>query len=501
MQTLLSSNQMQQVDAYTIKHQSISSLELMESAAKAFVKAFRKEVGDKSTNIAILCGNGNNGGDGLAIARLLVKKDYKRVTAYLINFSTKPNNDFEKNLKRLVKAKVPVLEIDDPTALKLEADLIIDAVLGSGLNKPLAGKYELLANIVNNMRKKVIAVDVPTGLNTEGEIQEHFIGIKAALTITFQLPKINFFFPESIKAQENFSVIPIGLNENFINEQESNWKLSNKSSIRNLIKKRKNFSHKGSYGHALLVAGNITTMGAALLSANACLRAGAGLTTVCLPQSGLTALNTAFPEVMSLPRTRYLAFEAFEKFNAIAIGPGFGVDEESEYLFELIIALEKPLILDADALTILSSRKDLLEKLTAQSILTPHMKEFDKLFGTHENWWQRVKTARSEAVERDIIIVLKNQYTFNCLPSGDVIINSTGNPAISSGGMGDVLTGMITAFIAQSYSSAEAAVLATFIHGSAGDKLSKKRFTVTAKEVADEIPKTIAKLLYGSKIE
>jgi hydroxyethylthiazole kinase-like uncharacterized protein yjeF len=444
MQQLLSSNQMHTVDTYTTKHQNISSLDLMERAATAFVKAFKKEVKDKSIRIAVLCGQGNNGGDGLAIARLLVKIGYKKVNVYHLNFSQKQSDDFKQNLKWLTKSKVQVLSIEDPIKLNIETDVIIDAILGSGLNKPLTGKYEELARIVNRLDKKVIAVDVPTGLNTEGEIDNNYKGIKAELTISFQLPKINFFFPESVRALERFEVVNIGLDEKFISEQESNWKLTTKEYIQNIIKKRKNFTHKSTYGHALIVGGNTTTMGAAILAAEACLHIGAGLTTVCLPQSGLNALNIALPEVMALPRTKYLAFEALEKFNVIGIGPGLGIDEESEYLFELLVELKKPLIIDADALTILSKRKDLLEKLPAQSILTPHMKEFDRLFGRHETWWQRVITARATAVEKDLIIVLKNQYTFNCLPTGDVVINSTGNPAMASGGMGDVLTGIIT---------------------------------------------------------
>jgi hydroxyethylthiazole kinase-like uncharacterized protein yjeF len=491
MQPLLTSSQMQNADAYTIKHLPISSIDLMEQAALAFVKIFKKEVKDKTTRIAILCGEGNNGGDGLAIARLLTKMGYKKITVYATNFSTKQSDNFKQNLKRLAKTKVEILTIEDPKSLQLETDIIVDAILGSGLNKPLTGKYEELTKIVNGLHKKVIAVDVPTGLNTEGEINEDHHFIKASLTITFQLPKINFFFPESARAQERFKVVTIGLDRKFIDEQEGNWKLITKKTIQGLIKKRNNFTHKGTYGQALLIAGNTTTMGAGLLAANACLHVGAGLTTVCLPQSGLIALNTALPEVMALPRTKYLAFEALEKFNAVAIGPGLGVDDESEYLFELLIELKKPFIIDADALTILSKREDLLDKLPYQSILTPHMKEFDRLFGAHQTWWERVKTATEVAVSRKLIIVLKNQYTFNCLPSGDVVVNSTGSPAMASGGMGDVLTGMITGLVAQSYTSADAVILATFLHGKAGDELAKKRFIVTANEIAQQIPKTI----------
>lgn len=496
MQTLLTAVQMRNADAYTIKHQPISSINLMEKAAKAFVKVFKKEVSNKESKISILCGQGNNGGDGLAIARLLDNENYKNIAVYLLNFSTNQSEDSKKNIKRLLKLKVPVTIIKEAEIVKnLQADVLIDAILGSGLNKSLQGDYLAIATFVNELKTKVISVDVPTGFNSEGGIAEKYNGIIADLTICFQRPKINFFFPESVKALDKFKVVDIGLDENFIENQKSEWKLTTESEIKQLLKPRKNFSHKGTYGHALLVAGNNTTMGAALLSASACLHTGAGLTTVCLPQGGLTALNTALPEVMALPRNQYLAMEAFDRFSAIAVGPGLGVEEENEDLLEKLVNLRKPLVLDADALTILSQRGDLLHELPVQSILTPHMKEFDRLFGEHKNWWKRVETAKREAIARGLIFVLKNQYTFVCLPNGNVHINPTGNPAMASGGMGDVLTGIIVALLAQSYSSADAAILGTYLHGKAGDELAKERFTVSASQVALQIPKTMKKLL------
>jgi hydroxyethylthiazole kinase-like uncharacterized protein yjeF len=201
------------------------------------------------------------------------------------------------------------------------------------------------------------------------------------------------------------------------------------------------------------------------------------------------------PEVMALPRNEHLANADLGKFNVLAIGPGLGLEPENEELFEKIISLNKPMIIDADALTILSKRKDLLDKLPAQSILTPHMKEFDRLFGEHTSWWSRTETARQQAKERDLIIVLKNRYTFICLPTGEVRINQTGNPAMASGGMGDVLTGIITALLAQKYNAADAATLGVHLHGKAGDELAKSRFVVNAAQVALQIPKTMKNIL------
>ncbi|HTM98900.1 MAG TPA: NAD(P)H-hydrate dehydratase [Pedobacter sp.] len=496
MKNLLSSDQMREADAYTIKHEPILSLALMERAAVAFTEVFKRDFPDKSKSIAILCGPGNNGGDGLAIGRILHSKHhkYENISVYLINFSGKQSDDYSENLEHLPKL-IKRFTVTEPSQLKaLKADLIIDAILGSGLNKPLAGKYADLTGLINNLNKTIIAVDVPTGFPSEDPIHENYKGIKASLTISFQRPKINFFFPESALALERFEVVDIGLDEDFIERQQSDWKLNNKPSVKQILKLRKNFTHKGTYGHALIVAGNTTTMGAALLAARSCLRTGAGLTTVCLPQSGLMALNATLPEVMALPRNEDLAIEAFEKYTSIAIGPGLGITNESEMILGRLINLKKPMLLDADALSLLANRKELFDKLPEQSILTPHLKEFDRLFGEHQTWWERVKAAKEQAIKRKLIIVLKNQYTFICLPDSKVYINQTGNPGMASGGMGDVLTGIIAGLLAQSYSSEDAARLAVYIHGKAGDELTPKRFTVSASKVAEQIPKVMKKL-------
>ena len=495
MQNLLTATQMRATDATTIELKGISSLALMESAAVAFVKTFVAEFPNQQIKIAVICGQGNNGGDGLAIARLLKRKNYKEIEVYLIKFAAKESEDYTHNLARLKDLDISITEIKQADEIKtVRADVIIDGILGSGLSKPLAGEYKELAEAINERGARIVAIDVPTGFNGEGIIVDDYLGVKADLVICFQRPKINFFFPESVKALERFIVADIGLDESFIEQQDSAWKLLTAVDATNLIKPRANFTHKGTYGHALIVAGNTNTMGAALLAASACLHTGAGLTTVCLPESGLIALNTALPEVMALIRTDGLKREDFEKYDTIAIGPGFGLKEENEKLFDQIIERNKPLVIDADALTILSKRKDLFEKIPAGSMLTPHLKEFDRLFGAHKNWWERVATASAKAEELQLIIVLKNQYTFICVPIGEIYINLTGNPSMASGGMGDVLTGTITALLAQKYTAEQAAILGVYLHGKAGDDLAKKNFVVTASALALQIPKAMKKL-------
>ncbi|MFC3562048.1 NAD(P)H-hydrate dehydratase [Pedobacter jamesrossensis] len=496
MLTLLTSAQTRLADEFTIVNKPIASIDLMEKAARAFVKSFLKDEFDASKHVAVFCGKGNNGGDGLAIAHLLLNNGYENVKVYVINLSEKQSPDFAINLQRLNESRCKKVVIDKVSDLKnVKADLIIDAILGSGLNKSLEGDYAALVKQINKLNKKVYSVDVPTGFFAEGRLPETYNGIKAYKTICFQRPKINFFLPESILATEKYEVVDIGLNEDFIQKQESDFYLIEQGDIQEILKPRKLFSHKGTYGHALIIAGNTNTMGAALLSSMACLHAGAGLTTACIPQSGLIALNTSLPEVMALPRDECTRIENPSKYQAIAIGPGLGISFENEQLLESLITNNEPLVIDADALNILAERQDLIEKLPENSILTPHMKEFDRLFGEHATWWERLQTAKEKAKELKIVIVLKNQYTFVCSSEGKIYINPTGNPAMAQGGMGDVLTGIIVAFLAQKYSTLNAAILGCFIHGKAGDDLAKDKFVVTASQVAVKSAEAIRELI------
>ncbi|MFN0255479.1 NAD(P)H-hydrate dehydratase [Pedobacter ureilyticus] len=494
MQNLLNSSQIKDVDAYTILHEPIASIDLMERASLAFVQFFIAKFPEKESAIWVFCGQGNNGGDGLAIARLLSKIGYADIKVFLASYSQHTSDDYIQNLARLQKECPAIPLLKDLKEVHLSKnDIVVDALLGSGLNKPLTGNYEELARKINASSAKVVAVDVPTGFKSEGELDGVYNGVNADLVITFQLPKINFFFPESTEAIKKFEVVPIGLNETYIESLPSHWKLVTEEFIRKIIKPRERFSHKGTYGHALIVAGNTETMGAALLSTSACLHAGVGLVSACIPQSGLNALNVAAPEAMYIRRENFEAAD-LEKYQAIAIGPGLGTEESQQQILEHSLLQNRPLVLDADALNMLSHHKKLQQKIPAQSILTPHVKEFDRLFGDHHNWWSRVEAARKKAEELQIIIVLKNQYTFICLPTGNICINPTGNPAMAQGGMGDVLTGIITSFLAQGYTSAQAAMLGVYLHGKAGDILAEKREIVTASALVKSLPRLLKKI-------
>ena len=494
MQTLLTAAQMKAADAYTIAAKPISSVDLMESAAEAFVAAFLREDISKEKAIAVFCGKGNNGGDGLAIARLLLNKGYKNLEVFVLNLFPKESPDFLANLWRLKEVSVGITELTEPEQISgLKADILIDAILGSGLNKPLEGKLEKVVQEINRLNKKVYAVDVPTGFYAEGVLPSPYNGISAYKTICFQRAKINFFFPESLAATAYFVVEDIGLDEQFIQSQNPTYQLVEILDIKHFIYPRKPFSHKGTYGHALLIAGAKQTMGAALLNAKGCLYAGAGLTTVSIPKSGLRTLNTALPEVMYADRNEVL--EKMEKYNAIGIGSGLGTSPAAKDIMQELLLLNKALVMDADALNLLAQYQGLQDLISPGSILTPHMKEFDHLFGAHASWYDRLETARIQAEKLQVVIVLKNRYSFIVSPEGMVYINPTGNPGMAQGGMGDVLTGVITAYVAQGFSAVHAAITACYIHGIAGDDLAVDHFNSTASQVAENIPKVVRHII------
>jgi ADP-dependent NAD(P)H-hydrate dehydratase len=273
------------------------------------------------------------------------------------------------------------------------------------------------------------------------------------------------------------------------------YRLIGSTDVRKILKPRKSFTHKGTYGHVLVVAGQAQTMGAALLCSTACLYAGAGLTTAAIPSAGLYALNTTLPEVMYLDREDLLKSPNLDKYNTIAVGPGLGTDEESINLVIKILSLDRSAVLDADALNILAKHPDLLMLLPQGTILTPHVKEFDHLFGEHKTWFHRIQTAREKAKQLGIVIILKNQYTFIIDDQSHVYINSTGNPAMAQGGMGDILTGIVAACLAEGYHETEAAILACHIHGRSGDELAAQRFVVTASQVAKHLPFVFREML------
>ncbi|MVN90832.1 NAD(P)H-hydrate dehydratase [Mucilaginibacter aquatilis] len=499
MLPLLTAQQIREADAYTIAHEPISSVNLMERASKAFVSWFVNHFPDKRDTISVYCGTGNNGGDGLAIARLLFEHDYRRINVKIARYTARSTADFDVNLQRLQAMQIPLIELSESETLPQEnADILIDALLGSGLNKPLDGSFRALVDHLNSLSKCVVAVDVPTGFYTDGEVELEGAALKSNLVITFQQAKINFLLPESGAYINCWEAVNIGLDTEFISSLQSPYQMVEDKDIHGILKPRTRFSHKGTFGHSLIIAGQAKTMGAALLSSSACVYAGAGLTTACVPEAGLTALNSYQAEVMAIVRNEYqLPDLELEKFKAIAIGPGLGTGDDALALLQHVITdYQKPLVIDADGLNLLAGNTILVNQLPAKSIITPHMKEFDRLFGHHTSWWQRLQTMWQKASELNIYIVLKNSYTITGTPEGQLYFNSSSNAAMAVGGMGDVLTGVITALLAQGYSPLEACLAGVYLHGRAGDELAlpDKLNVVLPGQVAARVPATMAKL-------
>jgi len=501
MLPLLIASQIREADAYAIANEPIASIDLMKRASKAFTGWFINHFPDQAQFITVYCGTGNNGGDGLAIAWMLHEHHYKKINIRVARFSSKSTDDLNINLKRIREACIPVVEITAGDSFPDETgDIIIDALLGTGLNKPLEGDFKRLVEHINAAHKTVVAVDVPTGLFSEGEIPKEAVIMLADLVITFQQPKINFLLPESAAYIKCWEAVNIGLDEKFIQSLYSPYAAVQEKDIRKMLKPRHRFSHKGTYGHALIVAGKAETMGAALLSASACVYAGAGLTTACIPQSGLIALNTYMPEIMAIVRhDSEVPQIKWANFNVLAVGPGLGTDDFAlALLTDILTNYNKPVVIDADALNLLSANGSKLWPSVAQNtILTPHMKEFDRLFGDHENWWQRIETGMQKAKEHSVFILLKNDYTLVFTPQGKVYFNTTGNPAMATGGMGDVLTGILASLLGQGYSSEEACMIGAYIHGKAGDELAlpNRLNVVLPSQVARQLPVTMAKLM------
>ncbi|WPU94990.1 NAD(P)H-hydrate dehydratase [Mucilaginibacter sabulilitoris] len=500
MLPLLISEQIRQADAYTIANEPITSVDLMERASKAFVGWFINHFPDKKQSISFYCGTGNNGGDGLAIARILSQHQYKKLRVYIARFSDKTSDDFEVNLTRLKQAGISLTEISKGDRVPDDdSSVIVDALLGSGLNKPLTENYERLVKHINELHKTIVAVDVPTGFFSEGEVQPNSTAIKAELVITFQQPKINFLLPESAPYINCWEAVNIGIDEKYVQSLNSPYQFVEEKDVRSFLKPRHRFSNKGTYGHALTIAGQAKTMGAALLCSSAAVHAGAGLTTACVPESGLIALNSYLPEIMAIIRNDHEVPEIeWDKFSSIAVGPGLGKDNDAiALLFAIIKNYKKPVVIDADALNLLADDKELLRHLPAGSVLTPHMKEFDRLFGEHKNWWNRLQTGIEQAQKLNLYIVLKNDYTITIAPDGKAYFNSTGNPAMASGGMGDVLTGVIAALLAQKYTSLQACLAGIYIHGKAGDELAlpNRLNVVLPGKLAAHLPVTMAKLM------
>jgi len=470
---ILSAPQTKALDQATMDLEPIRSLDLMERAAKAFTQTFVALYGDTQVPVFILCGTGNNGGDGLAIARLLHHVGYE-VTVWLAMVSEPGSPDYQANLKRLPRwnaVRVQKLEKEAPFPEVPNEAIIIDGLFGSGLNRPVEGYWAALLKHVNEAIANRVAIDIPSGVFAD-QITTG-VSFRADRTITFECPKLAFFLPENEDRVGDWTVVPIGLHAPTLAGTDTPYYITNEREAAALWRPRKRFAHKGTQGHALMICGSYGMIGAAILSVRSCLRSGPGLVTAHVPTCGYQIMQSSVPEALvSIDRHGYYWSEVPDTENYAAIGVGCGIGQKattSEALLQLLKSTDKPMVLDADALNLLAQHSEWMDYLPTGSILTPHPGEFRRLAGSFEHHLDRLANLRELARNKKCTFVLKGAFTAVALPSGEIHFNGSGNPGMATAGSGDVLTGLLTGLLAQGYSSGSAAVLGTYIHGLAGD--------------------------------
>ena len=503
--------EVKQLDAYTIENEPIASIDLMERASQTLTTAIAARW-TTETPFVVFAGPGNNGGDALAVARLMAHKGY-RMEVYLFNPKDDLSSDCEENKQRLMEMEeVTFHEIKTqfvPPVLTSN-HVVIDGLFGSGLNKPLSGGFASVVKYINASPATIVAIDVPSGLM--GEENSFTLStpiVHAHLTLTLQQPKLSFLFAENASYVGEWEVLDIGLSRQAIEEIPTLWKMMTLNDVRQWIKPRAKHAHKGTFGRGLLIAGSEGMAGASILSAKGALRSGIGLLTVHLPYYNNVIVQTAVPEAMTemdVHNTHFAGATDTEEYQAVAIGPGLGHARDTELaVLDQISSTNVPMVIDADALNILGANRNYLTKLPKGSILTPHPKEMERLVGKCSNSYERIQRASELAAKANVYIVLKGAYTAIIQPDGEIVFNTTGNPGMATGGSGDVLTGILLALLAQGYESGLAASLGVFLHGMAGDIAAERQGEVamTASDIIDSLPqawKTICGKRCGSNL-
>lgn len=472
---ILSATQIREADAYTIVHKPIDSLQLMEHAASRFTQELLQLYPDHSY-FTIVAGTGNNGGDGLVCARLLVSAGKKVQIIVVVGHSQ--TIDFSANANKL-KDLIPIIWVEKEKQWEeIKGSVVIDAVFGTGLNKPAEGLAAFAIEKMNQSQGPIVALDMPSGLFADKHTSRKHMVTRASYTLSFQYPKLAFMMPENGPFVGEWKILDIGLMPSYAEKVKGEAEILTLDYIRKLIIPRKKFSHKGTFGHALLVGGSYGKNGAMVLSTKACLRSGVGLVSAYVPASGVDVLQIAVPEAMCIPSEteRKLAEPvATGHFAAIGVGPGMGTHEKTGKM--LISMLDKavcPVVIDADALNLLSSETKWKKCVKKNSVLTPHPKEFERLAGKSSNDFEVMHKLRELAATNDWVVLVKGAHTCICDQKGKLFFNTTGNHGMATGGMGDVLTGIITGLLAQGYSPSNATKIGVFIHGLAGDLAAEK---------------------------
>ncbi len=495
-------SQIKSIDAYTIQNEPIPSVDLMERAATA-ISNWLVQRFSSGRKVSIFAGPGNNGGDGWAVARMLSEQGFEKIHIYLLNLSGRISEDSGINRERLIRQdRVEINEINDKNSFPVieNTDLVVDGLFGSGLTRTLEGLAASLVKHINQSGADVVSIDIPSGLFGEdntGNIRENII--KAAYTLTFQFPKLSFFYAENEAYVGDWHVLPIGLHPKIIDTTPSDFHYTTLEEVRKIIKRRERFSHKGTCGNALLIAGSYGMMGAAVIAAKACLRGGAGLVTAHVPRTGIEIIQTAVPEsLISIDQSdkMFTGFPGLSKFQAVAVGPAINCEDATQKaLKNLLQVSDKPMVIDADALNILGRNKEWLKTIPKSSILTPHPKEFERIAGETTSCYARNMRQIELAKELGVYIVLKGAYSSVATPDGSCLFNSTGNPGMATAGSGDALTGILLSLLSQGYAPEQAAIAGVFLHGLAADLASRDtgEYSLISSDIIDYLGKAFLK--------
>lgn len=469
---IFTGGQIKEADTYTIKNEPISSLELMERASETIAQAICAKI-EEGDNLLFFIGKGNNGGDGLAVARMLANAGFD-CSVIMLYAAEELSDDNKYNFERLPET---VKVIADKEIVISDQTIIIDAILGSGMKGELKPEVKEIISAINSSGCKVISIDLPSGMKTEfGNDPEQIV--KADITLTLEFPKLAMLLPEAGNNCGEIEILPIELHPEFIDKTDTQYNYITPEVISWIKKdKRSKFSHKGDYGHALLVCGSRGMIGAAILTASGASRSGCGLITMHCPEADSSAVYASAPSVMlSLERSNHFSTLSrnLEKYDVCGVGPGIGQDELTVTAFErLLRAWEKPMVIDADALNILAEHPELQKIVPHNSVLTPHPGELKRLIGGWHNEEDKIVKVVALAKNLNSTIVVKGAHSIVCFADGDIYFNSTGTPGMAKGGSGDVLTGFISGLIARGYLPHEAAILGVYAHGVAGQKAAE----------------------------
>ncbi|WP_350289042.1 NAD(P)H-hydrate dehydratase [uncultured Croceitalea sp.] len=498
---IFNAKQIYAADEFTIEKQQITSDALMERSAERIFSWVHSRLNGAAVKIHVFCGIGNNGGDGIALARHLVENGYS-IAVYVVNYSEKRSKDFLINLDRLKERKLwpEFLDSDCEFPEIGHDDIIIDAIFGIGLNRNPDNWVAKLINHINDSAAFILSIDVPSGLFLD-RLPEHPENvIRANHVLSFQAPKLVFFLPQTGGFLNQWELLDIGLDQEYLYKTETEFEFIGKPEVLPLYIPRLKFSHKGSYGHAVIVGGSYGKIGAVNLAAKACLKAGSGLVTAFVPGCGYFPLQASAPELMVITDEEDDIISKISMSiqpSVVGIGVGMGTHKDTVAAFSSFLDKNQKLlmVIDADGLNILSSNSELLSKIPKQTVLTPHPKELERLIGEWKDDFDKLKKAKAFSKKHDCILVIKGAHTVTIYDNKGYV-NSTGNPGMATAGSGDVLTGIITGLISQNYPPLYAAIFGVYLHGLSGDISSAENGyeAVTATTLLDNIGKAYMEL-------